>query len=404
MSPKDFEARSPGKLVPVVFEEPPIGRTGTARGIKGFAFVPQPLPPKFDRGALVAELYEELATAQEHLARLDGASRGLSNARVLWAPLGRREAVLSSRIEDTIASPEEVALFEAGADPGREEVREVFNYVKALLHGVRSDLPICLRLMKEMHGVLLQGVRGARDRPGEFRIIQNYIGNRESGFSRARFVPPPPGADMERCLQDLEMFINTYDRRAIPPLVAAALVHYQFECIHPFRDGNGRIGRLISALQLSRDHLGGRPYVYLSGYFEAHREEYCRCLLEVSTKGEWIGWIRCFLRAAASQAADAFSRLRKLQAIRRRYRQSLVDMNAPARTLLLADKLIEFPVMTAARAAKLAGVEKPTARSYIRKLVEIGALRLIDDGYRQCWLAQEIIDLEGADDPDQPKS
>ena len=273
-------------------------------------------------------------------------------------------------------------------------MQEVANYVQALNHGLRSGLPVCLRLMKEMHEILLgRGVRGTEKRPGQFREIQNYIGSEERGFEAARFVPPPPGEILEQKLGALERFIKNDPGHGLRPLVAVAMAHYQFECIHPFRDGNGRIGRLVVALSLCQSGLLSKPFVYVSGYFEAHRDEYFRLLLAVSAHGAWFEWIRFFLRAVSSQAADAVERIVRLRGLRRRYREALSEINAPAKALHLADKLLERPLVKVSAVAKRLGVSKPTARGYIHRLVEIGALRELRSNYRQRWIAPEVIQI-----------
>ena len=312
---EDFGSASPGELVRTSFEEHGLENGQPVTLITdGWAFVPDPLPPTgLALKELLGELYGELITAERSLARLDGIGEDLLNASLLWAPLAHREAILSSRIEDTIASAEELASIEAGEKPERREALEVSNYVKALNHGLRSDLPVCCRLMREMHSVLLsRGVRGSDARPGEFRIDQNYIGNQEDGFTDARFVPPPAGTHLTSGLDSFEKYANQ-NSYGLPKLVAIALMHYQFETIHPFRDGNGRIGRLIAALSLCKMNLLREPFVYLSGYFEPRREQYNDLMLRVSTSGRWLPWIRFFLNAIAMQSADAANRIRKLR-------------------------------------------------------------------------------------------
>lgn len=395
MSPKDFGPQKPGELVKTIFDEPDRqGKVGAHRRVQGWAFVPNDLPPALDRTTLRDGIFDDLLAAEAGLARLEGAAEDLPNARLLWAPLSRREAILSSKIEDTVASAEEVVLVEAGEKPAREEVQEVANYVKALSHGLKSKLPVCLRLIKEMHEILLGGpVRGASLRPGQFRDIQNYIGKELLGFEKARFVPPPPGEPLDRCMRAFERFVNSDSRHELRPLVAIAMAHYQFECIHPFRDGNGRIGRLIAALSICHSGLLSRPFVYVSGYFEAHREEYYRLLLAVSTEGAWIDWVRFFLKAVANQSADALDRISRLRAVRKRYREALIEANVPAKAAHLADKLLERPVVTVSAVAKFLGVTKPTARSYIHRLADVGALRELSNGYRRKWMAQEVVDI-----------
>ncbi|MCU0258270.1 MAG: Fic family protein, partial [Solirubrobacteraceae bacterium] len=243
------------------------------------AFVPAPLPPSL---APTLETMGLLAEAERELGRLAGAAGRLLNPHLVAGPLLRREAIVSSRIEGTVATPQDILVLEA-ADAvvpplasGLEPTREVLNYVHALEHGIArlADLPLCVRLFCELHDVLLHDVRGDRERPGELRTIQNWIGPPGSSIRDARFVPPPP-AEMRAALQDLEKYLNEEPSpSSLPLLIKAALVHYQFETIHPFRDGNGRVGRLLITLSLVAWGLIGDPLLYMSSYFERRRGEY----------------------------------------------------------------------------------------------------------------------------------
>lgn len=347
-------------------------------------------------GEITEAAFDELITAERSLARLDGVGEDLPNSQLLWAPLAKREALLSSKIENTIATADELVTAEAGEKPERQDVVEVTNYIRSLDYCLQSDLPICLRLIRGMHEVLLSdGVRGSEQRPGEFRTLQNYIGNEHDGFKKARFVPPPPG---ELLIEGLENFEGYANRKSygIPKLAAIALMHYQFETLHPFRDGNGRIGRLLSALSLCRMGLLQKPFVYLSGYFEPHRDEYNDLMLRVSTKGDWLSWVTFFMKAIAHQAQDAEDRVRRLRSLRTDYRTQLSDANSPARINKLIDEIFYHPAVTAERTAKICDVTKPTARSYLGKLVEIGALSESPRNYRTFWFAREIINVINA--------
>ena len=238
------------------------------------------------------------------MSELAGAARTLPNPHLLIGPFIRREAVLSGRIEGTQASLSDLFFFEASgaADPAVPDVREVSNYVKALEHGLaRLDaLPISLRLIREIHAKLMEGVRGEHLTPGEFRRSQNWIGAPGCTLMEAIFVPPPEEEMME-CLGELEKYLH--EPSALLPLVRLALVHYQFETIRPFLDGNGRIGRLLITLLLCAEGLLSEPLLYLSAYFERHRQDYYRCLLDVSHAGQWSHWISFF--CAASQNSHA---------------------------------------------------------------------------------------------------
>lgn len=394
MFPEQFADSRSGELVQTRFEVRKFAE-GKLRSetVEGWAFVPRRLPPDLRLGEVTEAVFDELIAAERSLARLDGVGEDFPNARLLWAPLAKREAILSSRIEDTIASAAELVTAEMGEKPARDEVNEVSNYVRALEYGLRSELPICLRLIRGMHEQLLSGgVRGSDRSPGHFRDAQNYIGNEEAGFEGARFVPPPPGAPMETCLADLERYANSR-KFGLPKLVAIAIMHYQFEAIHPFRDGNGRIGRLLSALSLCRMGLISQPFVYVSGYFEPRRAQYNDLMLAVSTHGQWMPWIKFFMKAVASQSQDAEARIRELRKLRDEYRGALSADNAPGRTYGLIEHIFAHPAITAEFAASLLNVSKPTARSYIDRLVQMGALEDLGRTYRKIWLAPRVLEI-----------
>ncbi len=357
------------------------------------AFVPDPLPPRTPRSLLLAELYDLLAPAERALGQLDGIAGDISFARLLWAPLMQREAILSSRIENTIATAREVALYEAGQAPSRQDTVEVANYRVALAHGLASKLPMCMRLVREMHEILLRNVRGHDQRPGEVRTLQNWIGSDPSRFASARFVPPPPGEPLLTCLRDLERFWNNGDH-GLPPLLAIAAAHYQFEAIHPFSDGNGRLGRVLIALSLCRLGSLDKPLVYVSGYFERFDRQYRDLLLRVSTHGDWIAWCAFFLQAVVEEAREAIDRIHQIRAEYERVRQTLASSNAPARILVLVDRLLEQPAISVSQAGSLLEVTPPTAWAYIQRLERIGFLTEMTGGsYGRIWAATPILDI-----------
>ncbi len=250
-----------------------------------WAFVPNPLPPSVN---LTWDLVGKISEADRALSELAGVARTLPNPHLLIGPFIRREAVLSSRIEGTQASLSDLFFFEASGtiDPQTPDVREVSNYVKALEHGLArlKKLPVSLRLIREMHEQLMGGARGDHLTPGEFRRSQNWIGPPGCTLMDAVYVPPPED-EMTEALDHLEKYLHSAS--SLPPLVRLALIHYQFEAIHPFLDGNGRIGRLLLTLLLCAEGLLPHPLLYLSAYFERHRQEYYRLLLAVSQSGHW---------------------------------------------------------------------------------------------------------------------
>lgn len=239
------------------------------------------------------------------MGELSGMGRRLPNPHLLIGPFLHREAILSSRIEGTHATAKELVLFEAMPQSlSTPDVKEVANYVQAMKYGLArlKELPVCLRLIKELHEILLKGVRGDQHRPGEFRDEQNLIGEQGQSPAQARFVPPPH-KDMIEALYALEKYMAT--PTDIPVLIQLALIHYQFETIHPFMDGNGRIGRLLTTLLLCERGCLPDPLLYLSAYFERNRDAYMDALLLVSQRGSWEDWIIFFLRGVLEQAKDA---------------------------------------------------------------------------------------------------
>ncbi|MEM1166374.1 MAG: Fic/DOC family N-terminal domain-containing protein [Planctomycetota bacterium] len=376
------------------YEEYQSGGVRQTRLASGQAFVPDPLPPaRIDAAAVlfaVREAYDEALLA---LGDLRGLAHDVTVARLLAAPLMRREARVSSKIEDTIATAEEVARYEAGERPTKPDTIEVANYRRALWHGIESDLPLCVRLVNDMHRILLSGARGDEQRTGEIRSIQNRIGGSKDDFSSARFVPPPPGESLTTCLRALERCWNE-PLRPWPALIAIAMMHYQFEAIHPYGDGNGRLGRVLIVLSLLRSGLLPQPLVYISASFERRRREYADCLLRVSTDGAWEQWIEFFLVAVAEQARDASIRLTRIKDARDRIRQNLLSNRAPSGTLHLVDLFVEHLAIDVGTAERLLDVSNPTARGYIQRLESLGFLReLTGARYGQIWGAGPVLDV-----------
>jgi Fic family protein len=377
MNPEDFRNSTSGRLV---------------RTPQGFwAFVPNSLPPSF---VWTPRLVAHLSDADRALGELAGLGRSMLNPNLLVRPLIRREAVLSSRIEGTRASLEDVlayetkqmALFERDADVG-----EVYNYVRALEYGLKrlSKLPISLRLIREIHARLMEGVRGDNLTPGEFRRSQNWIGPPGSSLEAATYVPPPVD-EMTPALSALEGFL--YQPLDLPPLARLGLVHYQFEAIHPFLDGNGRVGRLLISLLLCAWEMLPQPLLHLSAYFEASRQAYYDNLRNVSQAGAWEAWLSYFLTGVASQSRDAVARIRGLQDLREDYRARFQRGRAAARLLQLVDLLFANPVVTIRQVQSSLKVDFPAAQRYVNQLVKEELLREITGRARnRVFRADEII-------------
>lgn len=314
---------------------------------------------------------------------------------MLIRPFLRQEAILSSRIEGTHTTPKELLLFEISPNvsPSTPDVREVSNYVKALEYGLAglNELPVCLRLIRELHAKLLKGVRGADRRPGEFRSIQNYISQPGRQIQDARFVPPPP-QEMKRALEDLEIYIHTADD--LPSLVRIALVHYQFEAIHPFADGNGRIGRLLISLLLCESGLLLKPLLYLSAYFERNRTAYYDHLLRVSQAGAWNEWIEFFLLGVTEQAREATNRCLALLDLWQEYRNKMQEARSSALLLRLVDALFARPALTIPLAKKLLRVTYPSAQRNVYRLERAGILVEVTHRKRnRLYLAPKIMSI-----------
>jgi len=366
-NPDRFRGSPAGKVVEVTNEG--IGPSPY------HASVPSPLPPRL---AITTRLARALSSADRAIGELSGLGRLLPNPYLLAHPFIRREAVSSSRIEGTQADVGDVFAYEAGLFPskigvGSSDVREVHNYVRALEHGVKTvkELPVCVRLMRDLHRILMEGVRGQDLGPGELRSRQNWIGRPSCTVYEADYTPPPP-TEMNACLRDLERFINEGDD--LPPLLRVGLVHAQFEEIHPFLDGNGRIGRLLISLLMIDWRLLPSPLLYLSDYFERNRDAYYSLLLAVSERGAWDEWLEFFLEGVATQARAAVVRAKRLEDLRAGFRDALQGVRGSVSGPRLADSLFETPFVTVRAAAKLLDASDQTARLAVERLVDVGIL------------------------------
>ena len=338
-----------------------------------WAYYPAPLPPAL---AWDQDLVMALSGATSALGELKGLGHSLANPHLLIAPFIRREAVLSSRIEGTQASLSDLYAYEATQLPMFElpsDVKEVHNYVRALEYGLErlETLPLSLRLIRELHGRLMEGVRGEHQTPGEFRRSQNWIGPPGCLLNDATFVPPPPDA-MRHALEELETYLHT--ELDYPPLVRLGLIHYQFEAIHPFLDGNGRVGRLLIVLLPCAWKLLPQPLLYLSAYFQRHRDIYYERLLAVSQREAWNEWLQFFLEAVLVQSRDAISRSRRLLDLRERYREDLQHRRAAARLLQVTDYLFIRPIVTISDVSEALDIDYQSAYRYIHTLEEAGIL------------------------------
>ncbi len=357
-----------------------------------WVFVPKPLEPSIE---LDMQLVRRLSSADRALSELAGVARTLPNPHLLIGSFMRQEAVLSSRIEGTQASFSDLLYFEAASITERRspDVREVANYVRAMEYGLSriDELPLSLRLIREIHAILMEGVRDNRSMPGEFRRSQNWIGPPGCSLMDATYVPPPV-KEMMKALSALESYLNTESET--PPLIRLAMIHYQFEAIHPFLDGNGRIGRLLSVLQLVAGSLLPQPLLYLSAYFERNRNEYYRLLLDVSRRGSWTAWVMFFLHAVEVQSRDAIEKSDQLLSLWREYRDRLQEARASALLLQLVDHLFEYPAITNPAASRRLGVTQRSTQLNIEKLINVSILEEVTGQKRnRVYVARGIIDI-----------
>jgi len=354
----------------------------------GQAFVPAPLPPIL---AWSPDLVAAISEASLYLGRLSGQGAGMPNPHLLIRPFIRREAVLSSRIEGTQATLGEILAEEAGAAVERapEDIREVRNYVIALEAGVAklAKASLSLTLVKELHLTLMKGVRGDSASPGKFRENQNWIGAPGSTPETARFVPPPPGR-LPALLEDWERYMR---ERNHPALAQAALLHYQFEAIHPFRDGNGRVGRLLIPLFLIERGLLPSPLLYLSAFFEANRRDYYDLLTAVSTHGEWEPWMLYFMHGVAQQSKDALGRVEKVNSLLDTWRRRLASRQTKT-VMALVDRITGNPFVTVSGFATERKIAFTTAQRAIDALVGHKILQQTDDSRRgRVYVAKPLL-------------
>lgn len=396
MKKAEFSTNSPGTLVPIEFTEYPNGPMGSPRLTQTFAFVPAPLPPAIDWRTLQVDHFERYTRTIAELGRLNGLHKRVGNAASLLRTLWMREAKLSSEVEDIDTTAEELVLAGAGRTLGvRESGMESWNYVKALEHGVHSELPFSTRVIKEMHELLLSGVRGDENRPGQFRNCSVYLGSQSRGVSAARFIPPPGGPTLVDAMSDLEKFVNNQEHK-IPPLFLIALTHYQFETIHPFRDGNGRIGRVLISRSLVKEGLLDHPVVYMSAYINEHKQRYVDLLREISRKGgdAWSDWIAFILDAICTQALDAIGRSEQLIILREDFHNRLKESSGPSRLFKVVDELFSMPAINIAEVMERTGVSKPTATADVERLETLKILTEYTGKQRdRDWLAREIINV-----------
>jgi len=354
------------------------------------AFVPDPLPPRLE---FTPGLLRALSDADRLVGQLAGEGRSLPNPHLFIRPFVKREAVLSSRIEGTQATLGELLATDAGARVNRspEDLREVANYVVALEHGIArlTSLPLSLRLVRELHEKLMAGVRGGRADAGEFRRTQNWIGAPGCTLQNASYVPPPVD-EMKECLHQWEKFLHD---RSLPPLIQIGLLHYQFEAVHPFLDGNGRVGRLLITLFLIERQILPTPLLYLSAFFEMTRSDYYARLAGVTRRAAWVDWLEYFLNGVARMSEDALARAARINGLLAEWRRT-VSGGSSRNPAALVELLAENPFWTIKKAAERLGVAFTTARRAVVRLLDVGILDQIDNAGRdRVYCARRIMDI-----------
>jgi Fic family protein len=378
MKKTDFSNQAPGKVI---------------RTLKDYeAFIPDPLPPDITWSN---KLLAVLSEADRSLAQLAEVGTTFPVPHAVVRPFIRKEAVLSSQIEGTRTTFQELLSFEAGQLSlfrDIEDPREVHNYVKAIDYGLErlETLPVSIRLIREIHRILMQDVRGEYMTPGELRRSQNWIGRPGATLDKARYVPPPP-EEMHYCLSDLEKFIHSGSE--VPPLLRIGMIHYQFEAIHPFLDGNGRVGRLLVTFLLVTWGLLSQPLLNLSNFIEHNRQEYYDRLLGVSQKGAWEAWLLFFLEGVHSQAEDAVQRVSRLEALRSTYRKLFSDIRSRKTLGILVDYLIGSPITTITQAQEQLNIGSfNMIQRNIEKLEALGVVREVTGNKRnRIYHAKEIL-------------
>lgn len=358
-----------------------------------WTFVPNPLPPsvEFDK-----KLISLLSNADRLLGELSGTGRLLLNPYLLIAPYTRREAIYSSRIEGTQASLSDLFFFEAAdsEEPKIPDVREVRNYVLAMEYGLKKvkELPVSVRLIREIHKILMAGVRGEQATPGELRRSQNWIGPTGCSLNDATFVPPPI-EEMKYALSDWEKYLHSNPEE--PPLIQCALMHYQFEAIHPFLDGNGRIGRLLITFFLCEREFLTQPLLYISAFFNKYRDQYYSKLLAVSQKNKWQEWIEFFLRGVISQSKEAISDAKKILDLYAEYQKKLKGTKKiPETAHKLIDEIFLNPVISISGLSKKWDIPFNSVKTGVLRLIDIGILQEATERRRnKLYVASKLLNL-----------
>lgn len=344
------------------------------------SFMPSPLPPT-PPIEISEDILEQLIKANSQLAILESVATRIPDVDLFVSMYVRKEALMSSQIEGTQATLEDV-LDPLIEDNTNRNVADVVNYIKATEYAIRRlhELPLCNRLLKETHAILMEGVRGQEKNPGEFRCSQNWIGGKGSTLRNAKYIPPSPD-DMTEAMSDLEKYINADDR--LDGLIRAALIHYQFETIHPFLDGNGRIGRLLITLFLMEKKILTTPALYISYFLKKNRVEYYDRMTEVRSKGNYEQWVKFFLQAIAESAKDAIAAIDELTALHDKNVDLVAGMGRASKNAMLVFRYLEAnPIIEIGKTAEALGITFGTASNVVERLSSAGILEQTTTGRR----------------------
>jgi Fic family protein len=361
------------------------------------AFVPRNLPPEIN----LLELIEPLGETIQLLGELKGAARRTENPFILIEPLQRREALTTSAMEGTHTSIENLVLEEEDVGGAHDEnAREAFNYIVAIRGAIQSleKYPISHRVIKQAHVRLLNGLsneRGANKRPGEYKQTQNWIGGGRN-VNNARYVPPPPDRT-QKCMDDIEKYINRQQISVTQKVIDLALVHYQFEAVHPFSDGNGRIGRMLITLMPLQNGLLNLPILYLSPYLEKNKDEYIDLLYAVTTRSAWVEWLGFFLKAIQSTCIDTIQKIDGLIALQKDYKERASQASRSAKVPETIDSLFRRPVTTVPSIMQKFDITYKAAQTIVQKLTNVGILTEVQGTYPKRFVASEIINISNRD-------
>ncbi len=357
------------------------------------AFVPAPLPPVIDLSKIALKLAKTMLAVGE----LRGACRRLQNPDILVRPLQRREALTSSAMEGTFTTEDALLLAELDGIKGAKDdsTREVYNHLRALNQSLEmlDTLPISHRVIKKAHEILLSGLsrsRGAQKRPGQYKQDQNWIGGLT--IDVARFIPPPP-AETQTCMDELERYINREIDHDWSPLIDLALVHYQLEAIHPFADGNGRVGRMLISLMAVHNGLLDMPVLYISPALEQKKDQYIDLMYQVSTEGKWIEWLNFFFMTIEESCIETIASIDRLITLQELYRKQVTEKARTSNIITLVDYLFDRPIIRVSDAEKKLGVTYRAARQIIKKLQDIGILKELTGWYPAVFYAPDILNI-----------